>query len=360
MEINGIKSFDGNNINGNNTAARNSKAVTAGQKESALISNPLKEILGRCQVNFSGKTAEKALTKEDKAMIDMIGKIYKVNTEDVDFIQKYTADYLKEKGVKNLSELYSEDPIEYKNKIAGYCETIIKKLGLGDIEGMDLDLLITTHICSGDICSDPDAYKSFRYTRDTVPFLELTKNLDIDILVGYMMFDKFKDLANKYDYDSIFDIFSKENLDDRKAQVQEILGEFFKEDSTDAVNNIMFELYNLAGKTHEERITGINPNELTESTRDWMNTLAIAGDISEMYNLDISEELLELINSRKTNTQVHKDGKPLQEVAFQIADKYQLPQGAEKQIIHIIQTNDNNPFDEEKMNKLIQTMIAEI
>ena len=360
MEINGIKSFDGNNINGNNTAAQYNKAVTGEQKESALISNPLKEILGRCQVNFRGKTAEKALTKEDKAMIDLIGKIYKLNPDDIDFIQKYTAEFLKEKGVKSLHKLYREDPVEYANKTAGYIETISDKLGLNDYEAMDLEFLIVSHICSGDISSEPDVYKNYRYTRDKAPYTEAMKSLGVDDMGINLIFANLNDLAEKYNYDSIFDIFSKDNMDDRKDEVQEILGEFFKEDSTDAVNNIMFELYNLAAKTHEERITGINPNTLTESTRDWMNTIAIAGDISEMYGIDISEDILELINTRKTNTQVHKDGKPLQEVAFLIADKYQLPQGAEKQIIHIIQTNDNNPFDEEKMNKLIKTMLVEI
>ena len=107
MEINGIKSFDGNNINGNNTAAQYNKAVTGEQKESALISNPLKEILGRCQVNFRGKTAEKALTKEVIMKFDEVlaDKVYKKIWSELAPKDKYFLSFIVKKDKMEASEL---------------------------------------------------------------------------------------------------------------------------------------------------------------------------------------------------------------------------------------------------------------
>ena len=181
MEVNKIffSGLNGTNNNRPESSPKNDNNNDTA-KNSFLISNPLKELLGRCQVSFRGKAYTIMLTQEDKNLIDYLAKIYRLGEEDINFLKSFTSDFLKENGKKSLAEFDSEDIFEYANEIAYYDEQIQQKLGLSDDQAMDLSHITFIHIKSGDITTNKELCNKYRYSADFVPYEEMAIKMDLD------------------------------------------------------------------------------------------------------------------------------------------------------------------------------------
>lgn len=274
MEVNKIffSGLNGTNNDRPENSPKNGKNNDSA-KNSFLISNPLKELLGRCQVNFRGKVDAITITQEDQHLIDYLAKIYRLGKEDIDFLKSFTSDFLKEYGKKSLAEFDSEDIFEYANEIAYYDEQIQRKLGLSDDQAIDLSLITCTHIKSGDITANEEVCNKYRYSADFVPYEEMAIKMDLDGETVADIFIELSNLAQKLDADSVYDMFSKENIKKNTPALKEAIGSCLDGDSEDIVNNIILEMYILAKKTPKERMQDIKPNELSESFNYGMNTI---------------------------------------------------------------------------------------
>ena len=352
-----------NPINFNQQKYENVKKEETGSNNKVEINelpkNSLEEAIGRSQVNFRA-IPDKIfkLTLEDKKFIDVIRKVFKLNDEEVKSIEDYTKKFLEEKNMKSFSAMKSDDIFEFANEQAVWAENVSRKLNLSDYESTDLDWIMTAHINTGDVTKFRNHFgetitETFKYSRDYTPIRDVLERNEVeeaeigDIIRTLGLYSRNNQL------DSIFDLFKKGSEAKGDGTLSILLHDAGV--SNDRINDILIDMHSLASKSKNERLNGINIHAIEEQFNDGINTLTIAGEIDKRFNTGITKELLEMLETRKTDTVIHQDGKSLQEVAYRIADKHNLPSGADKEIIEIINAH-TVPDSKEKIKKLIDVL----
>ena len=347
--------FQTNRININRSLNKNGLNVNQIQK------NTLEEAIGRSQVNFKGVTEHLyKMTNQDLKFIEIVSKIFKLNSVERKYIEDFTSKFLREEKLKSLYSMKGNDPFEYANEIAYYSENISKRFDLSDYEMLDFDWLLALHIHTGDISkfrnkNGESVLETHKYATDYTPFASVLEKYGIEDNATNVIFDFFGNIARFKNKDSLFDLFQKENFQLVYGNLKTLLKKHSGE-SNDKANNIIVDLYSMSAKGRKERLDGINTHAIKESIEDGVTTIVIAKSISDKFGIDITKELLEMLEMRQTNTQLHKNGKSLQEIGYRIADKYNLPKGADKNIIDIINKYDSQPDTPEKINTLVESL----
>ena len=336
-----------------------SSAVKNSINNNSLPQNSLSELIGRTQVNFrGGKDRMIELTMSDKKFINVIGKIFKLSEEEVNSIEEYTKDFFKKYKMRSFSAMKSDDIFEFANEQGAWAETVSRKLNLSDYEALNLDTILTTHIQTGDVTkfcnhAGETILDSFKYSTDYTPIRNVLEQNGVEESAIEDIISVLSSYSKNNKCGSIFDLFKKNNQTKADGTLTILLEDFGV--STDKISDILIDMHSLAGKNRKERIKGMNIHAIEEKFNDGLDTIVITGEIDKKFNTGITKELIELLEARKTDTFVHKDGKSLQEIAFYIADKYNLPKGADKEIINIIKSH-SVPDSKEKIEKLIDTL----
>lgn len=301
------------------------------------------EILGRSMVNFCGikNKPEYKLTESDNNFAECVGKIYRLNDDEVKSVKNVIGNFLNKNNFKKISDMQSDDIFEFANESAYLTEKLSNMLNLSDFEDTTLTFLITAQINEGDIselCTrdGKTIVEDNKYTKDFTPIEGILNRADIDDFDTISGIHRhLAEIASKKDYDSIFEMFTPKNAGVGRSALDKFSGELGK----DKVIDIFLDFVELAPKSDEERIEGLNIKKERERIEDGVQVCAIAYNISKKFGIEVDERLLELLDSRKTDTELHKDGKSDIEVAYRISDEYNLPENSTDEILKIIEKN---------------------
>lgn len=306
------------------------------------------EMLGRTQVNFcANKDSETKLTPADANFVKGIAKVFRLNEEQEKRAEQILKDFLKESNFKKLSDMQSNDPVEFANEEGWLIETLTNEFDLTDYENTVLTQLEIEQVEAGDITKTRPGFRTNpveqnKYARDYTPLKNLlAKQYNKDSNVIQNIYDYLVTGAYMCNCDSIYDLFDKEHKSMSMNIIENMSGKEFGNLNQAQKTDLLLDLVKLSGKTSEERLEGINRREQMEKFEDFTGTIAIANRISEEYDIEITEKLIDLLDERKTSTELHKDNKPSIEVAYNIAETYKLPKGSVRKIAQIIDDYEN-------------------
>jgi len=323
------------------------------------------EVIGRCQVNFCGKSNSNfKLTEADTHFAQGFGQVFRLNKEESQKAEQIIKDFLQKNNFKALSDMESDDPFEFANETAWLNETLTNTFNLTDFEDSALTGMLITQVNCGDISKvrnsqGENIIEANKYVRDYTPLKHLAKKYGIEKPKTFnSMFDYLKSFTEVTECNSIFDLFNKENLYWGEIAVTGLQNPKRGGLTPNQTTDLMLDLIKLSGKTTEERLEGINRKEAAEIFEDGMSTLTLASKIAEKFNMEISERLIKMLETRKTETEVHKNGKSTVEVAYRISEEFNLPKNSTNEIVKIIEEYNAKDY-QGKMADLIQTLQKE-
>ena len=342
--INKLSSINySNNFSYNNNERFNSqKSQKIGNSKQSIGMNTA-EILGRAQINFGGINPEIHLTNADNNFIKGIAKVFRLNKDEEQKTEQILKDFLSEFNFKELADMRSDDPIAYSNESAYLIENITKDLDLTDYENTVLTDLETEHIDYGDITNINNYFgenliHKYKYTRDFTPLKHLlTHKYNTDTDSVYNIFEYLKNCAFAKNCESIYDLFNKENRNTNSQIINNLRGKKYGDLNSDQKTDLLLDLIKLSSKTTGERLEGINRREDLEICEDFEGSISLANIIAKNFDIEINDELLNILDKRKTNTERSKNGKSAIEVAFTIAEEYKLPGNAARKIANMIE-----------------------
>lgn len=299
-------------------------------KELGFIASPL-EFWGRSQITFNGNI----LNNDDKKFVDVVSRDLRFNAKQKEKFTDIISQYLKENKIKSLDEIDCKGDDEQANLL----NKISEKMDLSD---PDFDVL-SFHIVDRMYCEGIYLPEDRRFIKD-LPVIEqvLQKSgLDddvIDVITDSLLID-----ADILDCETLFDVFNKhiENIDNTS-----FYDSLTDELNSDETTNTIIDLC-LKAKQYEKYGDSIFPKH-EERVRfySFLDDEFITDNILKEFNIDESEDekIFNCIVLRHDNVS-------LQQIGFQIADKYNLPEKADKKIIEIIQNQKKlsqklNLFDE--------------
>lgn len=317
------------------------------------------EVLGRYQVNFSGKSDENfKLSEADTNFAKGFGEVFRLDKKDSQKAEQIIKDFLKENGFKELSDMESDDPFEFANESACLTEQLSETFKLTDFESTALTGMVVTQINCGDIskvrnCCGENLIEENKYVRDYTPLKHLAKKYGIQEPKTFnSLFDYLRNFTDVVECESLFDLFKKENLYWGEIAAAGLQNPKRGGLTSTQTTNFMLDMINLSGKSLEERLEGINRRESREIFEDGMDTLTLACKIADKFDIEISERLLEMLEARKTEKEVHKNGQSIVEVAYRISEEFHLPANSTKEIVKIIEEHNAKNYPD-KINDLI-------
>ena len=184
-----------------------------------------------------------------------------------------------------------------------------------------MDLFERLHYC------DPNNYnpKVNRYVLDAEQCKQILANYKVPLKAQVDIFSMMGQKAGEIGYNSIFDLFTQSALD--KELLDLIKARAGKTNFAD----VCLDFYE-TGMSMSKSSATLNRRENIINKYVGLVDEGIAKAIAEKFDLDMDDEnLLKLIKLRK------KDKVSDMEVAYRIADGYNLPPKAESKIIDILQ-----------------------
>ena len=294
---------------------------TSQKAECGFISSPL-EILGRSQVTFIGNNFE--LNSDDKKFVDVVSRDLRFSDEQKELFSEIVKDYLKENKLKSLEEMNGDD----NNAQSYFLNKVSEKIDLSDAE---FDVLVF-HIMGRISCNGVYLPDDRRFVKD-LPLIEpiLEKyGLDedaVDTVTDAMFID-----AESFKCKALFDIFNQHTNEINDTVFFDVLT---NEVDDDTALNIIIDL-SQKSKEYEKFGENIFPKH-TERAKFYnsMDDECITDEILGEFNIaeEEGENIFKHVIKRYADIS-------LQQIAFEIADEYNLPPKADKKIIEIIKTQD--------------------
>lgn len=276
------------------------------------------EILGRSQVAFGENLVK--LNYDDKKFIYVVSRDLRFSDEQKIQFKNIVQDYLKENKLKSMDDINSDGSDEQ----ACFLNKVSEKMNLSDVE---FDVL-NFHILDRIYCDGVYLPEDRRFIKD-LPIIEPIfgkYGLDedsIDSITDVMLID-----ADNLKCKTLFDIFNQH------AEVIEdslFYNALLDIADDDICTNIIIDLC-LKSKQYE--IEGENIFPRHEDRAKFYNSLDdefITDNILEEFNINKAE------GENIFNSIIRRHGNiTLQQIAYEIAEEYNLPPKADKKIIEII------------------------
>lgn len=284
------------------------------------------EILGKSQVNFAGTGFK--LNPDDKKFIDVVSRDLRFSDKQKKQFSEIVKDYLKENKLKSLEEMDGDD----NNEQTYFLNKVGEKMNLSDTEFE----VLSFHIIDRIFCDGVYLPEDRRFVKDLTLIEPILHNYGfddetVDTITDAMLID-----AENLECNALFDIFNQ--------HANEIEDTIFYDALTDEVSddtavNIIIDL-SLKSKEYEKLGENIFPkNSERAKFYNSIDDDYISDDILKEFQIDASE----IDNIFRHVIQRHADIS-LQQIAFEIADEYNLPPKADKKIIEIIETQDKIGF----------------
>ncbi len=237
-----------------------------------------------------------------------------LNKEQSDEFKSIVSDYLKSNNMLSLRAMKGDD---YLNEQSELVSILSAKFDLTENEE---DILSTEMI--NFIYSKAGNYipVTTYIDKDFDIFNAICEKNNIDEQARMEIFINLKDVALKNNASNLFEIFTNPNINDKYISSLPI--DFLIDLSTSSKNNLKI-------KKHPQR------DKFYNNLRDNI----ILENLQEKYNLSQTalENIQKEISKRRSdNTEI----KSIEQLAYEIADKYNLNSGAEKEIKNIILSSD--------------------
>ena len=290
------------------------------------------EILGRSQVYFSGNDFR--LNPDDKKFIDVVSRDLRFSDEQKKQFTGIVKDYLKENKFNNLEEMDGED----NNQQAYFLNKVSENMDLSDA---DFDVL-SFHIVDRIYCEGVYLPDDRRFVKD-LPIIEpILEQYGFDREVVDTLTDSMFIDAENFECKALFDIFNQHS---NEIEDTVFFNALTHEVDDDTALNIIIDL-SLKSKEYEKYGENIfSKNTERAKFYNSMDDECITDDILAEFN--IAEEEGE--NIFRHVIKRHADV-PYQQIAFEIADEYNLSEKADKKIIEILKTQEKIGFN--KLNDI--------
>lgn len=310
----------------------------------------LAEALGRSQVNFTGKK-DKKYQRYDRMFIDTVAQNLRLSKEDKARLNDNIDEFLKSNGYKSLEDITGDKNHELQ-------ADFISELG-DDICQSDFDYNILSDTFQERMYYDgqynPEADL---YEKDYEVVDHILDKYGMDETRKAEIFDVLKMHADWLGGETLFDLFKPENkpsvlMDLVKDQLQL---------NDDLSIDLLIDFGLMAQKDEKARREGIYPWKMTALMNEQAKDEAIACDIigeydlegDEFYEGDIDdddefddddveeskstmEEIAEQLNRRR-------DGVCVEQIAYELMEKYNLPLEAYEFIKNTIYGYDTDMF----------------
>ena len=279
-------------------------------------------IAGRSQINFTGLNSLR-LWEQDKKFLDVTAANLRLNQQETKTLYDAVRKFMIEHKLKYLDDMVTGDLLQEDSLERELIRAIREQLGLSEYEEhiTVLELFRRLHF------DDPNSYNPTvnKYVKDGEQCKNILTNYNVPPEVQVEIFSMMGQKAEEKGYDTIFDLFTqpapdKDLLDFIKARIG-------KKSFADAC----LDFYDVGILANKGTAT---LNRLENIINKYIEIVdeGIAKAVAEEFKLDmLDENLLELVKLRK------KEGVSDMEVAFKIADRYELPQKAEAKIKKILQ-----------------------
>lgn len=141
------------------------------------------ETQGKSMINFCGfSNSKNNLTEADNNFAEGIGKIYRLDKNQIKELKSFIQNFLKENNFKKISDMQG---FEFLNESALLTEQISNLLDLTDYEDTNLSVLITMQINEGDFTkirykNGKSVLETDKFVKDFTPVENLLNKHSID------------------------------------------------------------------------------------------------------------------------------------------------------------------------------------
>lgn len=311
----------------------------------------LDEALGRSQVNFTGRNDEK-FQEYDKMFIDTVSQNLRLSDEDKRKLSDNIQSFLKINKFKSLEDIRCDENKELQ---------------------MDCLAELGAEICRSDYDCDifTDAfYDRIHYNDQYVPEVDLyEKDYEIvdQILDKYDMndsrkfeiFDVLKMHADSSGVETVFDLFKPEN---EPTVLMGLINDQLRLNK-DLSTDLLIDFALMAKKDAKARREGINPWKMSDLMDEQEKDKAIADEIMRKYNIENEEPYADSLDYSESDDMEDDDfaydeeakdtmeeitdqldrrryGISIEQISYELAEKYDLPSGAYEFIKNTINRHD--------------------
>lgn len=284
------------------------------------------------KVSLSKGMDELVETGEDDTFFKYTKKMLRQTPEENYEFQTTVEEFLARNNIKSIKELFkSEDLL---NEQAALMEQLERKFNLSEDEtyALNFEFLQRANL------HKKDTYKPVvtEYVKDAAPLLKVVKDGNYECNSGQMPFVKnlFKIMAEEAGekgFKNIFEVVKSENKLIESKTYDFIMKSNLSENQK---INLIIDLTKVS-KQVEEFAQGIPKHPSKDNFYANIQTDMIKDKLSERFKMkmDTSEFIRKIFPAHVAGGQ----GCNYKQIAFEIADSYNLPTGAEKEIEKIIQ-----------------------
>lgn len=307
------------------------------------------EILGRSQVNFTAQK-DKKFEEYDKQFIDTTAINLRLSEKDKNCMKNFVTDFLKQNNYKSLEDIAGMEHIEEQSDF-------ISELG-ADICQSDFDYNILSNAFNNRMFYDEQYVPEVDlYEKDYEVVDHILDKYGMDESQKAEIFDVIKMHADVLGGETIFDLFKPENE-------PTLLMSLIKDQlhlSDDLATDLLIDFGLMSEKDDEARHEGIYPWKMTTLMNEQAKDEAIACEIIGEYDLEGDEFYEDLIEeddddydddeieeTKSTMEEIaeqlnrRRDGVSVEQISYELMEKYNLPSKAFEFIANTIYEYDAN------------------
>lgn len=285
------------------------------------------EVVGRSLVNFQGlKKDDFEMSKSDKRFVKYVTELMHYPKEKAEQTEQIITDYLRTNKIKDLKAISGEENFE---DVGAMVDKLMNSVKMTDEEST---LFIGEFT---DIIAFKKDYNIPKktYSKDFKRLSAFADNQGIDPFTTMQFHNTMVKDAQKYGFTSTFDLFNgdiKLNKTKTYKFIKETLG-LKQEDMHDFVLDIV------KSPIPKEKVE-LPPELVKEKVASRMHNSIVCQDIVQNFKLapETADGVYDIL-AHNYSLEKPNDLKMNQKMAFLIADKYNLPMHAEKEIIKILE-----------------------
>ena len=317
--------------------------VPQGLNGFAKILEVEKIIAGKTKSCFANGIKKIFNNQSDNDLYKFIKKLLRQTPEENYEFRTTVDDFLKENNIKSISDLYSSEDLIGEQ--AALTERLEKEFDLSENESMAINFEFLTRANTG-IFSKYKPIVSV-HIKDLDSIIKIVKDGNYKYNGGEhfdsILFKEMSKEAEQKGYENIFEIFSsKNNLSESETMKFIKNSKLSESEKTDLILDLTHTAQNpeaYANNIHKHIATDnfyakIQTDMITDKISD---TFGLREDSKDIYEDLILKQLKQHIIKLFPTYIEGGQNCSLKQVAYEIAEKYNLPSGAEKKIENIIE-----------------------
>ncbi len=286
------------------------------------------EIIGRSQVNFTGKGFE--FSDDDKKFIDVLAYNLKMSDKKRKDLENIVAEFLISRDYDSLSKISGEDDEKLEEQDA-FLDEMDSVFDFNDYEINEVASVLAERIMhKGKYKPQKRKFFTDYGVVDTILSKNGIKESDSEDI-----FEIMENEAEINNYKSVFDIFKPENKPFQSITMANMSMNY--DLSEDDFISLYIDFALAASKIDEERQKTVDGSKMTRQFENNNLDYTIFDDIRDEYDLDekLEKEIIAELAKRRD------ENKDIRQISYELCEKYNLPKNAYKFILESITFNDN-------------------